>query len=89
MLVDVLNPERIVIGGMALRLGGLLFEPARNVMQQEALKQCTSVCEVVPARLGERGQDAEGHGPVRGGGLRRGRAGRGAHADGHRYDGDG
>src|SRR3954468_24805306 len=32
MLVDVLNPERIVIGGMALRLGGLLFEPARNVM---------------------------------------------------------
>jgi glucokinase len=54
MLVDVLNPERIVIGGMALRLGGLLFEPARNVMQQEALKQCTSVCEVVPARLGER-----------------------------------
>jgi len=54
MLVDVLNPERIVIGGMALRLGGLLLEPALDVMHREALAQSTAACQVIPARLGER-----------------------------------
>ena len=39
MLVDVLNPERIAIGGMALRLGNLLLEPALEVMRREALPQ--------------------------------------------------
>jgi len=54
MLVDVLNPERVVIGGMALRLGSLLLEPALQVMRDEALTQSTAVCTIVPARLGER-----------------------------------
>lgn len=54
MLVDVLNPERIAIGGMALRLGNLLLEPALEVMRREALPQSTAVCKVVPAQLGER-----------------------------------
>lgn len=54
MLVDVLNPERIVIGGMALRLGRLLLDPALDVLHREALMQSTAVCKVVPARLGER-----------------------------------
>lgn len=54
MLVDVLNPERIVIGGLALRLGSLLFEPALAVMRQEALAQSAAVCQVMPASLGER-----------------------------------
>jgi glucokinase len=53
ILVDVLNPERIVIGGLALRLGNLLLDPARRVMRREALAQSASVCEVVPAELGE------------------------------------
>jgi glucokinase len=53
ILVDVLNPERIVIGGLAMRLGDLLLDPARRVMHREALAQSASVCEVVPAALGE------------------------------------
>jgi glucokinase len=53
ILVDVLNPERIVIGGLAMRLGSLLLDPARRVMCREALPQSASVCEVVPAALGE------------------------------------
>jgi glucokinase len=53
ILVDVLNPERIVIGGLATRLGDLLLDPARRVMHREALAQSASVCEVVPAALGE------------------------------------
>jgi len=53
ILVDVLNPERVVIGGLALRLGDLLLEPARRVLRREALEQSANVCQVVPAALGE------------------------------------
>jgi glucokinase len=53
ILVDVLNPERVVIGGLALRLGDLLLEPARRVLRREALEQSASVCQVVPAAFGE------------------------------------
>lgn len=54
ILIDVLNPERIVIGGLAMRLGEAILEPARSVLNIEALPQSVSVCQVVPAALGER-----------------------------------
>jgi glucokinase len=54
ILVDLLNPERIVIGGLAMRLGSLLLDPARSVMQREALAPALASCEVVPAALDER-----------------------------------
>jgi glucokinase len=54
ILVDILNPERIVIGGLAIRLGDLLLEPARRVMRREALAVSAETCRVVPAALGER-----------------------------------
>ena len=53
VLVDILNPERIVIGGLALRLGDLLLEPARRVVLREAISSSASVCRIVPASLGE------------------------------------
>jgi glucokinase len=53
ILVDILNPERIVIGGLAMRLGNLLLEPARSTLAEEALRLSVAVCEVVPAALGE------------------------------------
>jgi glucokinase len=53
ILVDILNPERIVIGGLAMRLGERLFEPARRTLAEEALPQSVAVCQVVPAALGE------------------------------------
>jgi glucokinase len=54
ILVDILNPERIVIGGLAMRLGDTLLDPAREVLQREALPYSTAVCQVVPAQLDER-----------------------------------
>ncbi|HET7101523.1 MAG TPA: ROK family protein [Terriglobia bacterium] len=54
ILVDILNPERIVIGGLAMRLGDTLLGPAREVLQREALSYSTAVCQVVPAELDER-----------------------------------
>lgn len=53
ILVDILNPERIVIGGLAMRLGERLFEPARRTLAGEALPHSAAVCEIVPAALGE------------------------------------
>jgi glucokinase len=53
ILVDLFNPERIVIGGLAMRLGESLLEPARRVMEREALPASAKICEIVPAALGE------------------------------------
>jgi len=53
ILVDILNPERIVVGGLAMRLGDLLLDPARRVMKREALEPAARVCQVLPAALGE------------------------------------
>ena len=54
ILVDIVNPERIVIGGIAMRLGDLILNPARRVLRREALPHAAAACEVVPACLGER-----------------------------------
>jgi glucokinase len=53
MLMDVLNPQRIVLGGLAWRMGEPLMAPMRRVLQREALPQTLRACEIVPARLGE------------------------------------
>ncbi|MBC7289117.1 MAG: ROK family protein, partial [Armatimonadetes bacterium] len=54
ILVDVLNPERIVMGALAVRLGELILGPARKALRREALPKSAAVCDVVPAQLGER-----------------------------------
>lgn len=54
ILIDLLNPERIVLGGLALRLGESLLGPARARVREEALQASSNVCEIVPAALGER-----------------------------------
>jgi glucokinase len=54
MLMDVLNPQRIVLGGLAWRMGEPFMAPMRRVMEREALPQTLHACEVVPAALGEK-----------------------------------
>jgi glucokinase len=54
MLIDVLNPQRIVLGGLAWRMGENLLRPMRRVIAREALPQTLRACEIVPAALGER-----------------------------------
>lgn len=53
LLVDVLNPERIVIGSIYGRQQALLEGPVQEVLEQECLALPLSVCRVVPAGLGE------------------------------------
>ena len=53
ILIDILNPERIVIGSIYARQEQLLWEPAKKVIDQEALAISAACCQVVPAALGE------------------------------------
>jgi len=53
MLGDTLNPQRIILGGVGMRLSEALVEPARRVFAVEALPEVRAVCEIVPAQLGE------------------------------------
>jgi glucokinase len=53
ILIDLFNPELIIVGSMGVRLGDLLFDPARRVIEREAIPGAASVCEIVPAKLGE------------------------------------
>lgn len=53
MLLDILNPEMIVIGSIFLRQEALLRKPMEEIIAQEALSHTRSVCRIVPAGLWE------------------------------------
>ena len=53
LLVDVLNPELIIIGSIFARDQELLWPPAREVMETECLVHARHACKVVSAELGE------------------------------------
>jgi len=51
-VVNVFNPEVVVIGGGAARGGDLLLDPARAVVRERALRPSRDA-RIVPARFGE------------------------------------
>lgn len=53
-LIDIFNPERIVIGSVFARSEELFRETMEAVIEREALEQSRKLCRVVPAALGER-----------------------------------
>ncbi len=53
MLIDILNPERIVIGSLFGRCHDLLWERVQEGIRREALPVAAEACQVVPASLGE------------------------------------
>ena len=53
ILIDILNPECIVIGSIFARSGELLISEMEKEIKQEALPCSSSVCNIVPAMLGE------------------------------------
>ena len=54
VLVDILNPDRIVIGSIYERCEKLLAPRMNEVLMCESLRESYSVCRVVPAALGDR-----------------------------------
>ena len=52
-LIDILNPECIVIGSIYAR-NEMLFKPLiEKVLQREAIPASLEVCRIVPAELGD------------------------------------
>jgi len=53
VIIDILNPELIVIGSIYERAGHLLSPSMLEVINREALPLAQNVCKVVPAALGD------------------------------------
>lgn len=54
ILIDILNPEIIVIGSIFLKSGCLLSKSAMEVVKKESLNCSMKACRIVPAGLGDR-----------------------------------
>jgi glucokinase len=51
-VVNLLNPEMIIIGGGVAEAGNLLVDPVRNTIREKALKTASENLTVVEAKLG-------------------------------------
>ena len=52
-LVNIFNPELILIGGGVAKMGDLLFEPAIKVVKERAFATSATSVQIRPALLGD------------------------------------
>lgn len=52
-LVNILNPEKIVVGGGVAQAGDILFDPIIETVKKYAMPVATKNLKIVPAMLGE------------------------------------
>ena len=52
-VVNLINPEIIIIGGGVAQAGDILLDPVRETINKRALKIAADAVKVVPAQLGE------------------------------------
>jgi len=52
-LVNLFNPEIVIIGGGIEKAGNLLLEPLRRTVRKWAFEEPANVVKIIPARLGE------------------------------------
>jgi len=53
ILIDIINPERIVIGSIFYRYPDLFKNICNDIIKKEALESSANACEIVPSGLGE------------------------------------
>jgi glucokinase len=53
VIIDILNPECIVLGSIFVRSGQLLIESMQKSIEKESLPLARKVCRIVPAQLEE------------------------------------
>jgi|LSQX01.3.fsa_nt_gb glucokinase len=51
--INILNPDKIVIGGGIAQAGDLLFAPIRRSVEVNALYTALQACQILPAQLGD------------------------------------
>ena len=52
-VVNIFNPEMIIIGGAVAKLGDLLLDPARRLVEERAFQISAQAVRIVTARLGD------------------------------------
>ena len=52
-LVNIFNPEMIIIGGGMAKMGDLLLNPAKQVVRERAYQLPAQAVQIVPAQLGD------------------------------------
>jgi len=52
-LVNIFNPEMIIVGGGMAKMGDLLLNPARQVVRERAFQLSAGAVRIVPAQLGD------------------------------------
>lgn len=53
VLIDILNPQAIIIGSIFTRDKELLWDSCKKTIEQEALHYAAKACNILPAALGE------------------------------------
>ena len=53
VVIDILNPEIIAIGGVYSRAEELFYDSMMETLRKEALPQSLEACKIIPAELGE------------------------------------
>ena len=53
LIIDLLNPQMIVLGSLAVRAGDLFLPIVNEVVGQETVPENGSACRIVPAALGD------------------------------------
>jgi glucokinase len=53
VLIDILNPEAIIVGSIFTRDKELLWDSCKKIIEQEALHHSRKACEILPAALGD------------------------------------
>jgi len=53
IMIDMLNPEAIIIGSIFTRSRDLLWPTAEKVIKAESLNYSNAVCKILPAQLGD------------------------------------
>ena len=51
-VINLLNPERVIIGGGVADAGDILFDPIRETVAKRAMPIQAQSVEIVPAQLG-------------------------------------
>ena len=51
-VINLLNPEKVIIGGGVAEAGDLLLDPIRKTIKERAMVVAGSAVEIVPAQLG-------------------------------------
>lgn len=56
-LIQILNPEMIILGTIAVHAGDLILAPVRAAVKEYAWERSSRVCQIRPALLGDEAQD--------------------------------